>query len=165
MAGKFKSNGPIFDEIAEFFAGDDWEPQQVEEAQILQMDFEGDNGKWTCMAFAHDDRERFVFLSVLPVMVPPEKRVEVAEYLTRANFGMEIGSFEMDFAEGTVQFRTSVDVEGGELTPKMIQNLSYLNVMITDQYLPGLVMVVEGDASPEEAITKVEEASSGEDSN
>lgn len=158
MADKFKSSGPIFDELAEFFVGDDWTPEQTEDQPILQMSFEGDNGAWTCLAFAYDEHERFMFVSVLPVEVPEEKRLEVAEYITRANFGMEIGNFDMDLSSGTVQFRTSIDIEGGELTPKMIQNMAYLNVTVTDQYLPGLVMVMEGDATPQEAIERVENA-------
>ncbi len=156
MADKFKSSGPIFDDLAEFFVGDEWNPEQIEDEPILRMDFEGDHGKWTCLAFAHDENERVVFTSLLPVEVPEDKRQAVAEYLIRANFGMEIGSFDMDFSDGAVQFRTSIDIEGGELTPKMIQNLAYVNVTVTDQYLPGLVMVVEEGATPEEAIQKVE---------
>jgi hypothetical protein len=156
MAEKFHSSGPVFDDLVEFFTGDEWSPEQIEDQPVLRMDFEGDNGKWTCLAFAYDESERVVFTSVLPVEVAAEKRAEAAEYITRANFGMEIGNFEMDYTDGAVQFRTSVDIEGGELTPKMIQNLAYVNVTVTDQYLPGLVMVLEGDATPEEAIAKVE---------
>ncbi|MDO8969247.1 MAG: YbjN domain-containing protein [Saprospiraceae bacterium] len=156
MADKFHSSGPIFNDLVEFFTGDEWSPEQIEDQPVLKMDFEGDNGKWTCLAFAYDERERLVFASVLPVDIPEEKRAVAAEYITRANFGMEIGNFEMDYSDGSVQFRTSVDIEGGELTPKMIQNLAYVNVTVTDQYLPGLVMVLEGDATPEEAIEKVE---------
>jgi hypothetical protein len=158
MADKFKSSGPIFDDLVEFFTGDDWSPVQIEEQPVLSMKFEGEHGSWTCLAFAYDEHERLVFVSMLPVEVPDEKRLEVAEYLIRANFGMEIGSFDMDFSDGAVQFRTSIDIEGGELTPKMIQNLAYLNVTVTDQYLPGLVMVVEGDAAPVDAVEKVEAA-------
>jgi hypothetical protein len=149
--------GPIYDIVLEFFEGDEWNPEKVEASPALSMQFEGDNGKWTCLAYAYDERERFVFFSVLPVSVPEEKRTAVAEFLTRANFGMELGNFEMDFEEGDVQFRTSIDIEGGDLTPKMIQNIAYSNVVVADQYLPGLVMVLEGDASPVEAITKVEQ--------
>ena len=156
MADKFKSSGPIFDDLVEFFTGDDWSPEQIEDQPVITMNFEGEHGSWTCLAFAYDDRERVVFTSLLPVEVPEEKRQAVAEYLTRANFGMEIGNFDMDFSDGAVQFRTSIDIEGGELTPKMIQNLAYLNVTVSDQYLPGLAMVVEGDATPVEAIEKVE---------
>jgi hypothetical protein len=154
MAEKFESSGPIFNDLAEFFVGDEWSPEQVERQPVLRMDFEGDNGKWSCLAFAHDDRERVVFYSLLPLQVPEEKRAAVAEFITRANFGMEIGNFEMDYSDGTLQFRTSLDIEGGELTPMMIQNLAYTNVAITNQYLPGVVMVVEGDAPPPRRLKK-----------
>lgn len=156
MAEKFRGSGPLFNDLVEFFVGDDWAPEQIEDQPVLKMEFEGDNGKWTCLAFAYDDRERVVFYSLLPLQVPEEKRMAMAEFITRANFGMEIGNFEMDFSDGTLQFRTSLDIEGGELTPMMIQNLAYVNVGVTNQYLPGAVMVVEGDATPLEAIEKVE---------
>jgi hypothetical protein len=161
MADKFASSGPLFDDLVEFFSGDEWDPEQIEDQPVLKMEFEGDNGKWTCLAYAYDERERVVFTSLLPVEVSDDKLAEAVEYLNRANFGMEIGNFELDYSDGAVQFRTSIDIEGGELTPKMIQNLAYLNVMVTDQYLPGLVMVLEGDASPEDAIESVE--NSGEE--
>ena len=162
MAEKFNSSGPIFDDLVEFFTGDEWGPEQIEDQPVLKMDFEGDNGKWTFLAFAYDESERVVFASALPVEVTEDKFADAAEFITRANFGMEIGNFEMDYSDGSVQFRTSVDIEGGELTPKMIQNLAYVNVTVTDQYLPGLVMVLEGDATPEEAIDHVENGASEE---
>jgi hypothetical protein len=148
--------GPLYKELLEFFTGDEWGPEPLEDQPVLRMEFQGDNGQWTCLAFAYDERERVVFTSLLPVTVTEEKLPEAAEFICRANFGMEIGNFELDYDEGAVQFRTSVDIEGGELTPKMIQNLAYVNVWVTDQYLPGLVMVLEGDATPQEAIETVE---------
>ncbi len=152
-----RTGGPLFNEVMDFFVGDEWGPEQLEDQPVLRMGFEGDNGKWTCLVFAHEESERVVFKSLLPVLVTEDKLAETAEFICRANFGMEIGNFELDYAKGEVQFRTSVDIEGGELTPKMIQNLAYVNVWVTDQYLAGLVMVLEGDATPLEAIAAVEE--------
>jgi hypothetical protein len=96
--------------------------------------------------------------------VPKLMRLEASEYLTRANFGMEVGSFEMDFSDGTVRYRTSVDVEGGELTSTMIKNMVYLNIAVMDQYLPGLKKVVKDGMEPEKAIEEVEAEDSEETS-
>ena len=68
MAENFKSSGPIFDELAEFFTGDEWSPEQIEDQPVLRMNFEGEHGHWTCLAFAYDDHERVVFNSLLPVV-------------------------------------------------------------------------------------------------
>jgi len=35
----------------------------------------------------------------------------VNEFLTRANYGLNIGNFEMDFQDGEIRFKTAIDVE------------------------------------------------------
>jgi hypothetical protein len=148
--------GPIFKAVAGFFKEDGWNYEQLEGRPILRMGFQGENGNWACFAQSLDEKDRFVFYSSLEMRVPANKRAVVAEYLTRANYGMIIGNFEMDFADGEVRFRTSVDIEGGELTREMIKNLAYSNVLMMDRYLPGLMSVVYAGATPAEAIEKAE---------
>ena len=152
-----QSFGPIFQAVMSFFDEDGWPYEQIEDEEILRLEYEGENGKWRCYANVVEERQRFLFLSSLANYVPKLMRLEASEYLTRANFGMEVGNFEMDFSDGTVRYRTSVDVEGGELTPVMIKNLVYVNIAVMDQYLPGLAKVVKDGLEPEKAITEVEE--------
>ncbi len=99
----FKSpttDGQFFEEIVNFFEEDNWPFVQIEGESVLQIVFQGENGKWTCYAKARDDQEQFVFYSVCPVNAPDSKRLAVAEFLTRANSGMIIDNFEMDFSGG-----------------------------------------------------------------
>lgn len=154
--------GPIFQKVKVFFDEDGWPYEQLEDQAILRLEYEGENGKWRCYAHVIEERQRFVFLSSLANYVPKLMMLEASEYLTRANFGMEVGNFEMDFSDGTVRYRTSVDVEGGELTAIMIKNLVYVNIAVMDQYLPGLGKVVKDGMEPEKAIEEVEAEDSGE---
>ena len=154
--------GPIFQRVKDFFDEDGWPYEQLEDQAILRLEYEGENGKWRCFAHVIEERQRFVFLSSLANFVPRLMKLEASEYLTRANFGMEVGNFEMDFSDGTVRYRTSVDVEGGELTSIMIKNLVYVNIAVMDQYLPGLSKVVKDGLEPEKAIEEVEAEDSGE---
>ena len=62
----------------------------------------------------------------------------MAEFVTRANRGMRIGNFELDFDDGEIRYKTSMDVEGGDLTDKMIDNLLRANLTTTDRYFTGL---------------------------
>ncbi len=158
------SFGPIFDKVVAFFQDDGWEFTQLEDEPIIRMEYEGEHGKWRCYAHVIDERQRFVFLSSLANFVPKLMRLEAAEYLTRANFGMEVGNFEMDFSDGTVRYRTSVDIEGGDLTTMMIKNLAYVNIAVMDQYLPGLRKVVNDGMEPEKAIEEVESDEGEEES-
>ena len=156
--------GPIFQKVVEFFKDDGWPFEQLEDEEILRLEYEGENSKWRCFAHVIEESQRFVFLSSLANFVPKLMRLEASEYLTRANFGMEVGNFEMDFSDGTVRYRTSVDVEGGELTSTMIKNMVYLNIAVMDQYLPGLKKVVKDGMEPEKAIEEVEAVDSEETS-
>ena len=80
----------------------------------------------------------------------------MAEFITRANYGLISGNFEMDFGDGEVRYKTCVDIEGDRFTPAVIKNAVLTNVSAMDQYLPGLISVMYGGASPAQAIEKLE---------
>lgn len=147
----------IFNSLVEFFEEDDWDFQWIENMPVLSLGFAGNNGKWTCYAQAREAEQQFVFYSVLPINVPEEHRPAIAEFITRANYGMILGNFEMDFSDGEVRYKTSIDVEGASLVPPLIRQIVYANVVITDRYLPGLMRVIYGGLSPLEAIKSVED--------
>lgn len=150
------SEQQIFNVLVEFFEEDEWDFQWMEGMSVLTMGFSGKNGKWQCFAQAREKQQQFVFYSVLPVNVPEDKRARVAEYITRVNYGMVIGNFEMDYDDGEVRYKTSVDVEGVELVPPMIRQIVYSNIIITDRYLTGLMRVIYSDIDPEEAVAEGE---------
>ncbi len=147
----------IFNSLIEFFEEDEWDFQWVEGMSVLSMGFSGKNGKWVCYAQAREKQQQFVFYSVLPVNVPDNKRSAIAEFITRANYGMVVGNFEMDFEDGEIRYKTSIDVEGAALLPPLIRQMVYANVIITDRYLPGLMSVIYGGKTPETAIASIEE--------
>lgn len=146
----------LFNLLIEFFEEDNWDFQWVAGASALSMGFSGLNGKWLCYAQAREHEEQVAFYSVLSVNAPQEKRHKVAEFITRVNYGMVIGNFEMDYDDGEVRFKTSVDVEGSALGASMIRQLVYANLIITDRYLPGIMRVIYSDESPSKILDSIE---------
>jgi hypothetical protein len=120
------------------------------------MVFQGRNGKWTCYAKAREEQEQFVFYSVCRVNAPENKPLAVAEFLTRANSGMIIGNFEMDFEDGKIRYKTSINVESDSLSFALIKKLVYTNVTMMDEYLPGIITAIEGNMSAKDAIAQIE---------
>jgi len=148
--------GRIFEAVVEFLKSDDWPTQAQEDAAVIKTGFDGESGQFNCYASARDEQDQLVFYSVFPVKVPEDKRAQVAEFITRANYGMAVGNFEMDFTDGEVRFKTSFDVEGVDLAEKLVRNLVYANVLTMDRYFPGLMRVLYGGASAEEAVREIE---------
>lgn len=148
--------GTLFEVMVQFFEEDDWRFMEVAKGEALRMGVSGNNGEYECYAIVNEERETFRFVSKLPVKVAENKRVEIAEFLTRANYGLTIGNFEMDFRDGEVRYKTSIDVEGDRLTPALVGNLVRINVLMIDRYFPGIMKVIYGGESPEEAIREIE---------
>jgi len=118
--------------------------------------FRGENGNWTCMAVAIEEHEQLLYYSVCPVTVPEDRRSAIGEFLHRANYGLHIGNFEIDFNDGEIRFKTSIDVEGAEINAALIRNIIYMNCMMMDRYLPGVLAILHGGSTPQEAIKTVE---------
>lgn len=144
--------------VKQFFDEDDWAYVQLSDPSVLQLAFQGDAGRWTCLAQSDDDAQQAVFYSLCPISVPGELYGEIAELLMRANDGLVIGNFELSFSTGEIRYKTSLDVEGDRLTPALVRQLVYINVQTLDIYLPGILAVLEGSRSPAEAIEAIEEA-------
>jgi hypothetical protein len=145
-----------FDTLGRFLEEDEWYPQQIEDRYVYRMGFNGKNGQTTCFAQIQVELEQFLFYVVAPVKVPEEQRQAVAEFVTRANYGLRIGNFEMDFGDGEVRYKSSLDFEGAELTPELVRHAIYPAVQTMDRYLPGVMGLLYGDKSPAEAIAEVE---------
>ncbi len=145
-----------FEVLGTFLEEDGWHPQRVGEQTIYRVFFGGENGDLRCYAKVDVNLELFLFYALAPIKVPDEKRLIVAEYLTRANYGLRIGNFELDFNDGEVRYKSSLDFEGDDLTPSLIRNATYAAVQTMDNYLPGLMHVTFGSKTPEQAINDIE---------
>lgn len=151
--------GRILEVVAKFLAADDWAYTLVEGRTAYKTAFEGRHGHFACYAQERPEQAQFVFYSVFPVRVPADQLADAAEFITRANYGLVIGNFEMDFTDGEVRYKTSVDVEGIDLAEPLVRHLIYANVLTMDKYLPGLLRVLYGELTPLEALTEVENGS------
>ena len=113
--------GRLLDNIREFFVADEWPHEQHGDRPILRTSFAGDNGSWMGIAQEREEEEQLIFYSLAPVRCPEDKRALMAEFITRANYGMVIGNFEMDFSDGEIRFKTSADLEGDFAYSQLIQ--------------------------------------------
>jgi hypothetical protein len=124
----------------------------------IVTDVATDTASWTVIFDIRVKQQQLMVYSIVPVEVPPERRTEVALYLTRANFGLAIATFELDLDDGTVRVRTGVDLEGAEVSDPIVDHILLANIMCVEQYFDGLRSVIDGD-DPVAAIERTERAS------
>lgn len=148
----------LLDKLIEFFKLEEWEYQVLENRSILRMGFSGENGHWPCYAQARESQQQLVVYSICPLRVPVPVRAPMAEFITRANYGLVVGNFEMDYEDGEVRYKTSLDVEDTEVTMQLLRHIVFANVTTMDRYLPGILAVVAGAKTPEEAVALIDDA-------
>ncbi len=145
-----------FEFLGEFLETDGWYPQRLDDKYIYRVGFTGKNGQFACYAQVRPDLEQFLFYVMAPVKASEADRPAVAEFITRANYGMRIGNFELDFRDGEVRYKSSLDFEGERLSHDWLKHAIYPAVQTMDRYLPGLMNVLYGDVTPAEAVAAIE---------
>lgn len=155
------SGGELLDVVMRYFRDGNWRVEMHDTMQVVRVPYKGSSGTWTCFARVVDD-EQVVFLSVYPDHVPEKRRSAMAEFLVRATFGMNVGAFEMDFADGEVRFRVGLDVSGDRLTTVLFSSMVHIATEMMDAYFAGIKAVING-TSPQEAIALIEEDEDDED--
>lgn len=153
----------LMDLLYAFLEEDEWNPQRHPEEELLRVGYSGDSGQWQCFARTRSDVQ-VMFYSMCPVTTPEERRTAMAEYITRANYGLVIGNFELDFRDGEVRYKTSIDLEripievleANEWGKEIFKDLTYPNVLMMDRYLPGILRVIAGSEDPADVIAEIE---------
>lgn len=156
--------GQLSDQVLAWFDEDGWSLDEAGDGHTWVATVEGENGRWTTVLQLYDDRGVFAFYSVLPVSPSSSQLPTVLEYVARANSGLVTGNFEVDVDAAQVRYKTAIDLSDvppaaltdGVVTRALVSDLTYTNAATTDRYLPGLLQVVSGGATPAAAIAAVE---------
>ncbi len=148
--------GRLLDVMERFLVEGGWPCDKEEDRDLLRSALQADNGTYAISIKTLENFGQVLCYVHSQTFIAAERRMDVAEYLTRANFGMHIGNFEMDFGDGEVRFKVALDVDGGELTPSMASSMVVAGCMMMDRYYPGLMAVNEGRQLVLDAIREAE---------
>ncbi len=144
----------LIDVVREALDAEGWSYEVVAERGACVLSVSGRSTLYRCIAAADEALEQVAVLVVAPQRLPAPARVAACEYLMRVNFGLRIGSFDLDFSDGEFRFRTALDVEGGLLVPRMVQTMLGYALATMDVYHDGALRVAFGGVPAEEALAE-----------
>ncbi len=87
---------------------------------------------------------------------PEEKRSAIAELITRINYRLWVGTFAMDYEDGEILFKATVDIDGMNLGFTVMRNLVYCCFSMMDKLAPAFERIIAGESTPEEALAALE---------
>jgi hypothetical protein len=147
-----------YENLQQFMEMDEWNPQAVDGSSAFVCGFRGANGDQRVLAQVNVEREVLLVYAYAMVNVPEHRRSAMAEFVTRANYGMLLGNFELDLRDGEIRYKCSLGFRDVPLTHPMIAQCLYPAVQVMDQYLPGVLGVGFGDKDPDQVVTEIENA-------
>ena len=100
----------------------------------------------------------FTCYHILRIKASEDVRAAVAEYITRANYGLKLGNFEMDFRDGEIRYKAYDMTSETEEAPdeEVIRRCIYVGGAMVSRYGDPLLKVMFGFAEPEEAVAEAE---------
>lgn len=125
---------------------------QLPEQTVLRLKVQTEDTLLTCYAQVVEYQDLCSFYSLCPIEIPEAQRLSVMEYITRVNYDLPIGNFELNLDVGEVRFKTSIDVEGDRLSEALLQALTRANLEIMIDYLPGIYAIVKDGISAQKAL-------------
>ena len=143
----------IMNTVEQFLHESNWKyDDSRKSAGILSTDIQGKNSSYKLYLLGSDERQTLRVFAMLNTVIPEDRRNDIAEFFIRCNYIYQMGRLDMDYSDGNVRFTWGVDVNGSELTSKMVQTMVYTAVHCLDNTQPYILRICYGDLSPKEAF-------------
>lgn len=147
----------LLGELQRWFESEGWSVTLADDGEYLVTGYAGEHGPLDVVARVRPESSQILVYSRPSFHVAEEHRSNMAELLTRANYGLLIGNFEMDMDDGELRYKTSMVVADNDLQDVVIgRQLVEPNVTTMDRYLPAMLAMLYGGYSPIDALARVE---------
>ena len=103
---------------------------------VVQVAAAGKVGKWISNIQPIEEERLLVINSILGIQVPEEKRAAIALLLTKLNYVVKVGAFQMNRENGEVAFRTTHFIFEGddEAAEELVEKLTLMSFSVIDTY-------------------------------
>lgn len=135
---EIQENMLMFERFKEYLKAVDLNYSIVENRPIIMFPYTS-KGNYQCIIDIDEENKIVIIYTILGSLVELEKRNRIAQLLTRINFGIRIGNFEMDYEDGQIRYKTSIDYEGvKDYDDSFLENLIMSNLVKTDEYYQAI---------------------------
>lgn len=158
---KFTYSNEIAAVVKQFLDGDDWHYSFDKNRGIFDfgLRIRSKIQKIKYLVDVKDDE--IVFYGICPIGADrddTEMMAQMAEFLCRANYGLKNGSFEFDFCDGEIRYKSFVDCDGVLPSIEVVKNSIYCIDAMYKRYAQGIVDIIFAGSSSNDAIAKCEKS-------
>ena len=131
--------------IATQLAESGWPLGVDDSAPAVHTRFEGENGERRAVLTYDKEVERVLLYGVMYDQSEPPARARLQELVTRINYGLAVGVFEMDLDDGEIRYRMSIPV--AHAMPSVVVPALIDACGAIDTYAPTFAAVTQGETA------------------
>ena len=149
----------IAEAIDSFLTGDDWKYQFDADKGLFDMGISVKGQLSSCRLKIRVNEDHYLVYACISMQADEASRMKVCDFITRANYGLRNGNFELDLRDGEIRYKSYVDCgeDGYALPdPAIIKKSIYIPAQMMQRYGDGLLAVMYGFQEPEAAIQEIE---------
>lgn len=147
----------LFEQVGIWLEANDWNYSENAEKGYYSLQMQCGPGS-VRVIIDTDEKEGANFLLIYviyTVRVPEARRQHVMELITRANYKMTLGNFEMDSGDGEIRFRISLDLIGQGITDDSIERAFAYGLRMGDRLYAPMLGVAFGEIPASVAIERM----------
>ncbi len=118
------------------------------------VDIVGRLATYHCFYQTQDETKVITCAVCAPMFIPVAALRHVLDFITRVNFNLKLGAFEIDF-DGLFRFRAGIPLGDTTPDPTMVASIAYIGVAMFDRYWPNILEILAGDHSDIDAASRL----------
>lgn len=99
-------------------------------------------------------KDGYSMISVFPLHAEEKARPAIAEFLTRANYEINLGCFDMDFEDGEIRYKMAQFCGATVPTYEQIQKIFYVAITTINHYGNGIAKTLLSLGTPKENLAE-----------
>ncbi|MCS7035701.1 MAG: YbjN domain-containing protein [Saprospiraceae bacterium] len=124
---------------------------------VLRMGMGMENGRFDVFIDVRPEHQQTLIFTVFPSIVPESQRLRVSEFITRANYGLVVGNFEMDMGDGELRYKVTYFYDNMFPNSETVFLKSlFTSFHMMNRYLPGIMAVIYANVLPQVAVNQIE---------
>ena len=146
----------IYKVITDFLDADDWNYTFDADKELIRTGVKLNNKLQNTRLLIDLRDDKYLVFATMNLRVEESARQEMANLLTRINYQLIFGCFEMDFSDGEVRFRMAVDCDDCLPSQAVVKDSIIIPEMMMEKYGDAILMVLMGFSNAENAMRGIE---------
>ena len=144
-------------EVRDYLDDNNWNYEYEDDRQLIRTGVSLKSKLQSVKMYITFNDNGYTVIAVPAMKADEASRVNVMEYLTRANYGLRNGNFEMDVNDGEVRYKIYTNAKGrGKIGEAIIEDSIMIPPLMFDKYGNGMAAIMFGFSDPKTEIEKAE---------